>query len=78
MKAQLETAREDWEAALDNLQEAARLYWRSPIPNVRPIEAMKVRLWLRQDRLSEALDWLKACGLSVDDSSQITCMNTSI
>ena len=67
VKAQLNAAQGDLDAALDQLQEAARLYRRSPVPNVRPIEALKVRLWLRQGKLAEALDWVRECSLLVTD-----------
>ncbi|MGB3493435.1 MAG: LuxR C-terminal-related transcriptional regulator [Elainellaceae cyanobacterium] len=67
VKAQLTAAQGDLDTALDQLHEAARLYRRSPVPNVRPIEALKVRWWLRQGRLNEALGWVRECGLSVDD-----------
>ena len=67
VKAQLKAAQGDLDAALDQLHEAARLYRRSPVPDVRPVEALKVRLWLRQDRLAEALGWLRESGLSVYD-----------
>lgn len=67
VKAQLTAAQGDLDTALDQLQEAARLYRRSPVPNFRPVEALKVRWWLRQGRLAEALGWVRACGLSVDD-----------
>lgn len=67
VKAQLTAAQGDVGTALDQLQEAARLYRRSPIPNIRPVEALKVRWWLQQERLVEALSWVENCGLSVDD-----------
>ncbi|MEL7223868.1 MAG: LuxR C-terminal-related transcriptional regulator [Cyanobacteria bacterium J06576_12] len=68
VKAQLTAARGDLDIALEQLQEAARLYRRSPLPHIRPIEALKVRWWLQQDRLAEALNWVGECGLSVNDS----------
>ncbi|ASC70602.1 hypothetical protein XM38_015420 [Halomicronema hongdechloris C2206] len=68
VKAQLKAAQGDLNTALDQLHESARLYRRSPVPNVRPVEALQVRWWLRQGRLAEALDWVRQCGLSVDDS----------
>jgi LuxR family maltose regulon positive regulatory protein len=67
VKAQITAARGDLDAAFDQLHEAARLYRRSPVPNVRPPAALKVRLWLQQGRLAEALSWVRGCGLSVDD-----------
>ena len=34
---------------------------------VRPIEALKTRLWIRQGRLSEALGWVREQNLSPND-----------
>ncbi|MEM8605198.1 MAG: LuxR C-terminal-related transcriptional regulator, partial [Cyanobacteria bacterium P01_H01_bin.121] len=67
VKAQLNAAQGDLDTALDQLDEAMRLYRRSPVPNVRPLEALKVQWWLRQEKLAEALGWLRECGLSVAD-----------
>ncbi|MDB9526309.1 LuxR C-terminal-related transcriptional regulator [Oscillatoria sp. CS-180] len=67
VKAQITAAQGDLDAAFEQLHEAARLYRRSPVPNVRPVAALKVRLWLRQGRLAEALEWLQESDLSVDD-----------
>ena len=36
-------------------------------PNVRPVPALKARVWIAQGRLSEALGWAHEQGLSVDD-----------
>jgi len=57
----------DWDGALELLGEAERLYHRGPLPNVRPIAALKTRVWLRQGRLTEALAWVRERDLSVDD-----------
>ena len=67
MKAQLETIKGNLETACDHLEKAEGLYRRSPIPNVRPIEALRARLWLRQRKLPEALNWVKSSGLSLSD-----------
>ncbi|MBT9317945.1 LuxR C-terminal-related transcriptional regulator [Leptothoe spongobia] len=67
VKAQLTMAEGDLDTALDQLHEAERLYRRSPLPNIRPIEALKVQWWLQQGRLAVALGWLQESGLSVDD-----------
>ena len=66
-QARLKEAEGDLEAALDLLDEARRLYVRNPVPDFHPIDALKARLYLRQGRLSEALDWVRERGLSVDD-----------
>ena len=57
----------DLDGALDLLYEAERLYVRSPLPVVRPISAMKARIWVLQGRQAEALGWMHDQGLSVDD-----------
>ena len=67
VKAQLTAAEGNLDKALEQLQEAAQLYRRSPLPNIRPIEALRVRWWLQQGQLAVALSWLQESGLSVDD-----------
>jgi LuxR family maltose regulon positive regulatory protein len=67
VKAQLTAAQGNLDVAFDQLHKAAQSHRQSPVPNVRPAEALKVRWWLRQGRLAEALDWVRECGLSVDD-----------
>jgi LuxR family maltose regulon positive regulatory protein len=66
-RAQLKETWGDLEAALDLLDEAKRLYVRNPVPDIRPIEALKARVYVRQGRLPEALDWVHERSLSVDD-----------
>ncbi|MCB0220896.1 MAG: tetratricopeptide repeat protein, partial [Chrysiogenetes bacterium] len=66
-RARLEEARGNLDVALGLLDEAERLYYRSPVPDVRPIAALKARLWIRQYRLAEALDWARERGLSIED-----------
>ncbi|MCC6628231.1 MAG: helix-turn-helix transcriptional regulator [Chloroflexi bacterium] len=65
--ARIEEARGNLDHALDLLDEAERRYIRSPNPDVRPVAAMKARVWARQGRLAEALGWVRERGLSVDD-----------
>jgi len=69
VQARLNAAEGDLETALDQLQEAERLYAQAPIPipDVRPIAALRARLWVRQGRLTEALSWARDRNLSVDD-----------
>jgi LuxR family maltose regulon positive regulatory protein len=69
VQARLTAAEGDMETALDQLHQAEQLYYKAPmpVPNVRPISALRARLWLSQDRLMEALNWLSDCGLSVND-----------
>jgi LuxR family transcriptional regulator, maltose regulon positive regulatory protein len=53
--------------ALDLLSEAERLYVSDFFPNVRPVPALKARVWIVQRRISQALGWAREQGLSVDD-----------
>ena len=57
----------DLEAALVLLDEARRVYVKNPVPDTRPIEALKAKVYLKQGRLAKALDWARARGLSADD-----------
>ncbi len=66
-QARLNETQDDLGGALDLLNEAERLYIRTPLPDGRPIAAMKARIWLKQGRLAKALDWVGAQGLSPDD-----------
>ncbi len=66
-KARIEEVRGDLAGALELLDEAERLYIRSPDPYVRPIAALKTRVWVRQGRLTEALGWARERGLSTHD-----------
>ena len=66
-QARLKKAQGDLDGALDLLQEAERQYLRGPIPDVRPVAALKTQVWVTQGRLTEALGWARERGLSVDD-----------
>ena len=66
-QARFNQAQADLAGALAMLAEAARLYIRSPLPDFRPIPALKARLWLAQGRLTNALEWAREPGLSPDD-----------
>jgi LuxR family transcriptional regulator, maltose regulon positive regulatory protein len=65
--ARIRQAQGDLDGALDLLDQAGRLYNANFSPNVRPIAARKVRVWVAQGRLGEALDWARMQGLSVED-----------
>ncbi len=57
----------DLEAALVLLDKARSVYVKTPIPDIRPIEALKAQVYLKQGQLARALDWVRARGLSADD-----------
>ena len=53
--ARIREAEGDLDGALELLDEAERLYVGDFSPNVRPIAAVKARVWIAQGRLAEAL-----------------------
>ena len=59
--------KEIWTARSTCSSEAERLYVSDFFPNVRPIAALKARVWVAQGRLGEALGWAREQGLSVED-----------
>ncbi len=65
--ARVREAEGDLAGALDLLNEAERLYVSDFFPNVRPVPALRARVWIAQGRLGEALGWAREQGLSVDD-----------
>jgi LuxR family transcriptional regulator, maltose regulon positive regulatory protein len=65
--ARIREAQGDLEAALDLLDQAERLYQANFSPNVHPIAARKIRVWVAQSRLGEALGWAREQGLSVEN-----------
>jgi LuxR family maltose regulon positive regulatory protein len=71
-QARLHEAQGDLDGALVLLDEAERVTIRVPLPEVRPIAALKARVWLKQGRLAEALGWAHEQGLSVDDDMRYT------
>jgi LuxR family maltose regulon positive regulatory protein len=66
-QARLHEAQGDLDGALALLDEAERLYMRTPLPDFCPISAMKARIWVAQGRLTQALEWVRERGLSTDD-----------
>ncbi len=66
-RARLDQAEGDLEGALGLLDEAQRLFIRTPLPDVRPVPALKARIWAMQGRVAEASEWARERGLSVDD-----------
>ena len=65
--AGIRQAEGDLNGALDLLDEAERLYMSDFSPNVRPIAAMRARVWARQGRLEEALNWVLEQKLTAAD-----------
>jgi LuxR family maltose regulon positive regulatory protein len=65
--ARIRGAQGDLDGALTLLHEAEQLYVNAFSPNVRPIPALKTRVWVAQGKLGEALGWAHEQGLSADD-----------
>ncbi len=66
-RAWLQEAAEAWDAALERLNEAGRVYVKNPVPITQPIEAHKARIYLKQGRLDRAQIWAQERGISVKD-----------
>jgi LuxR family maltose regulon positive regulatory protein len=66
-QARLKESEGSLEAALTLLDEARRVYVKNPVPDTRPIDALKAKVYLKQGRLGLAQDWAHARGLSADD-----------
>jgi LuxR family transcriptional regulator, maltose regulon positive regulatory protein len=66
-QARLKESAGELETAIDLLDEAKRFYIKTLIPDTRPIDAMKARIYLKQGQLSKAVKWVNEQGLSVDD-----------
>lgn len=65
--ARIRESQGDLEEALELLNEAEPLYVGDFSPNVRPITALKARVWIKQGELEKALDWARTHKLSVDE-----------
>ena len=66
-QAQLQWAQGDPRGALGSLDEAERLFVRTPMPDLRPVAAMRARIWAAQGRVGDALSWARERGVTVDD-----------
>jgi len=67
-QAYLKESEGDYDAALMFLNEAGRAYVRTPIPNLRPVEAMQARIHIKQNHLNQAQTWVHTSGLSLQDA----------
>lgn len=66
-QARIKISQGDLNGALELLNEAERLYRRGPVPDVRPVTALRARVWIEQGRFTEVLGWAQRQELSVDD-----------
>ncbi len=66
--AKVAQAAHDPDEAIQLLDQAERLYRPGFFPDVRPIAAMKSRIWITQGKLAEAADWAQERGLSANEA----------
>jgi LuxR family maltose regulon positive regulatory protein len=69
-KALLARAGGDPDGAVQHLNQAEQLYRPGFFPEVRPIAAIKARMWITQGLLSNAADWARARGVSTADEAR--------
>jgi LuxR family maltose regulon positive regulatory protein len=65
--ARIREAEGDLDGALELLNEAERVYDGDFSPNVRPVPALRARVWVALGRMGEALGWVSEQGRSVED-----------
>ncbi|MNO14883.1 HTH-type transcriptional regulator MalT [compost metagenome] len=65
--ARIREAEGELEDALALLNEAERIFKKDFFPNVRPIAALKTRVWVKLGWLDEAFDWVREQNLSAKD-----------
>ena len=65
--ARIREIKGDLEGALRLIEEAEGVYVSDFFPQVRPLAALKARVWVVQGRWSEALGWVRTQGLSSHD-----------
>lgn len=65
--ARIKAAQGDLDGALQLLKEAEQRYVGDFFPNVRPVTALVIRVWVVQGRVAQALGWAREQGLSAGD-----------
>lgn len=69
-RSRVAAAEGDSHEALALLDRAADLYRPGFFPEVRPIAAMKARVWVSQGTLSPAVEWAARRGVTIDDEAR--------
>jgi LuxR family maltose regulon positive regulatory protein len=65
--SRIQQAQGDLAGAVELLDEAERFYNGDFSPNVRPISALRARVWVAQGKLDQAFGWAREQGLSIDN-----------
>jgi LuxR family maltose regulon positive regulatory protein len=66
-QAHLKESEDNLDNALHLLDEAQRFFVRTPSPDLRPVDAMKTGIYLKQGHLLRAQEWARKSGLSLRD-----------
>ncbi|WP_420631574.1 LuxR C-terminal-related transcriptional regulator [Candidatus Leptofilum sp.] len=66
-QARLKESAGELGAALHLLDEASRVYVINAVPDIRPVEALKVNLFVKQGRLDKAMAWVHNRQISAND-----------
>lgn len=66
-QARVKEAAGDLRGALEALAQARSFYVRTPIPYLRPVEAMQARIYLKQGMVGQAQEWAQQSGLALSD-----------
>ena len=56
LQARIKEIQGDLDDALDLLDNAERVYYRSPLPDARPVAALRARLWAKQGRADQSIN----------------------
>ncbi len=67
--ARVADARGNPQEAIALLDQAQQFYRAGFFPEVRPIAALKARVWIRRGNLSQAADWARERGVSASDEA---------
>jgi LuxR family transcriptional regulator, maltose regulon positive regulatory protein len=67
-QAEVKKTQGDPNSAFELFQKAELLFFKTPRPNLRPVGALKARVLIMQNKLTEAQNWATKLSLSVDDN----------
>ena len=66
-QARLSESAGKFDAALEFLDEAGRVYVKNPVPIARPLGALRARIYLKQGHLDKARNWAREREISTED-----------
>ena len=69
-KAAILEVKGDFQSALEMLNKAEEYFYRNPMPDIRPLEALRARLWIKQNDFTKAMNWAKAFTASSNSKSE--------